>query len=235
MLEPASFCPAFRPSQEPVLLNTIRALLCTCLLALVASVAAAPAPAPVAGTDYVLIDGGQPYAPIKGKVEIAEVFGYWCPHCAEFEPELSSWTRRLPADVHLTLVPAVFTEGDVLARAYFAAEHFGILPRVHDAIFQAIHADGTLPRNPSVDEMADWFGQHGLEARKARAYMLSPAVDARLEAARQFALRSGVEGTPTLIVNGRYRITARTHEEGLRTAGALIDALRTPPHPTPHS
>ncbi len=214
-------------------MNKLLVVLSWMLLALPAT-AAAP-PAPVDGTDYVTIDQGQPYAPLRGKVEVVEVFGYWCPHCAEFQPALSAWTRAQPADVRFTTVPAVFTAGDVLARAYFAAEHFRLLPRLHDTIFRAIHVDATLPRDPSVDEMAGWFGQHGLDAARAKTYMISPAVDARLEYARQFAMRSGVEGTPTLIVNGRYRITARTHEEGLRTASALIDSLRVAPRRPPHS
>ncbi len=46
---------------------------------------------------------------------------------------------------------------------------------------------------------------------------------------------AGVEGTPTLIVDGRYRITATTHEAGLRIANQLIAQLRaqrrSPSHP----
>jgi thiol:disulfide interchange protein DsbA len=80
--------------------------------------------------------------------------------------------------------------------------------------------------NPSVQELAAYYGSQGLDAAKVQAYMLSPAVEEKLEHARQFALHSGVEGTPTLIVDGRYRITARTHEDGLRIASQLIDQLR---------
>ncbi|HEY0503749.1 MAG TPA: thiol:disulfide interchange protein DsbA/DsbL, partial [Lysobacter sp.] len=36
-------------------------------------------PAPVAGTDFVEIAGGQPYEPTNGKIEVVEVFGYTCP------------------------------------------------------------------------------------------------------------------------------------------------------------
>lgn len=209
------------------------AIVCGLLLAL--PTLAAPAVAPVEGTDYVIIDDGQPYAALRGKVEVVEVFGYWCPHCAEFEPSLSAWSRKQPADVRFTPVPAVFTAGDVLARAYFAAEQFGLLRNVHEAIFQAIHADGTLPRDPTVDEMATWFAQHGVDAVRAKSTMMSPAVEAKLAYARAFALRSGVEGTPTLVINGRYRITARTHEEGLQTASALIQSLRAKRPLPPHS
>ena len=75
-----------------------------------AAVAATPpsGPAPVAGTDYLVINNGQPYAPLDGKVEVVEIFGYTCPGCAQFEPEFSAWKRRQPADVRVTPVAAPF-------------------------------------------------------------------------------------------------------------------------------
>jgi thiol:disulfide interchange protein DsbA len=216
-------------------MRKILVLLSSLLLLCVGAPAASADPAaPVEGSDYVVIDDGQPYAPLNGKIEVVEVFGYWCPHCAEFQPELSAWVRQLPAGVRFTYVPAVFTAGDSFARGFFAAEHFGALTRTHDAMFPAIHAQGLLPLNASVPELASYYGQQGLDAAKVQAYMLSPSVDAKLERARQFALRSGVEGTPTLVVNGRYRITARSHADGLRTASQLIAQLRTQ-HAANHS
>lgn len=192
---------------------------------------AANAAAPVEGADYVTIDNGAPYAPLAGRIEVVEVFGYWCPHCADFAPALSAWTRSLPADVRFTYVPAVFTAGDAFARGYFAADQFGAVGKTHDALFSAVHTEGALPANASLDEIAAWYGQHGLDASKVKATMQSPAVDAKLAYAQQFALRSGVEGTPTLIVNGRYRITARNHQDGLRVASQLIAKLRAASQP----
>jgi thiol:disulfide interchange protein DsbA len=93
-------------------------------------------------------------------------------------------------------------------------------------MYQAIHADGLLPMNPSVSELAAYYGERGIDPARASAYMQGPEVEAKLEHARQFALRSGVEGTPTLIIDGRYRITAATHEDGLRIARQLIDQRR---------
>lgn len=198
------------------------------LLLLIASPAAwaADAEPPVEGIDYALIENPQTYAPSAGKIEVVEVFGYWCPHCAAFQPALAAWKNTLPADVRFTYVPAVFTAGDSFARGYFAAEQFGALARTHDAMYPAIHAQGLLPMNATVAEIAAYYGQQGLDAGKVQAYMESPAVDAKLERARQFALRSGVEGTPTLIVDGRYRITAPTRQQQLRTADQLIAQLR---------
>jgi thiol:disulfide interchange protein DsbA len=198
-----------------------------CLLLPWAAVAAPATPALVAGTDYVVIDDGQPYRPLDGKVEVVEVFGYWCPHCADFQPELSAWVRRLPGDVRFSYVPAVFDAGDAFARGFFAAEAAGAVARTHDGGYRAVHHDGLLARTASIDEVAWYYGQQGLDAAKTKADMVGPAVEAQLRAAREFELRSGIEGTPTLIVNGRYRIQPRNHQDALRIASQLIAQLRS--------
>ena len=120
-------------------------LLLLILLPLAACAADKKAP-PVEGEDYVLIDGGQPYAPLAGKVEVAEVFGYTCPHCAHFEPTLEAWTAKQPAYVRVTPVPAAFGGfWDAFARAYFAADTLGVAKRSHRAMFDAIHEKHTVP------------------------------------------------------------------------------------------
>lgn len=203
-----------------------KTLLVLLALLLPASLPAAPA-APVEGVDYAVIDGGQPYASRRpGQVEVAEVFAWWCPHCQEFQPALEAWTATLPKDVRFTYVPAAFNE-DAFARAYFAALDAHALPRLHEALYAAVHVDGTLARNATVDELATWFGAHGLDAARMRAAMLAPGTDRRVQAAHDFALRSGVIGTPTLIVDGRYRVTGSSRDETLRIARALVDQLRT--------
>ncbi|MEN9380050.1 MAG: hypothetical protein RJB15_1743, partial [Pseudomonadota bacterium] len=44
----------------------------------------------------------------KGKVEVIEFFWYGCPHCYDFEPELSAWVKRQPKDVVFRRVPVAF-------------------------------------------------------------------------------------------------------------------------------
>lgn len=196
------------------------------LLLPLAACAAGPA-APVEGRDYVEIPGGQPYRPLAGKVqvEVAEVFAYWCHHCADFEPKVAAWKRRLPANVRFQYVPAAFHPDDAFARAYFAAEAAGALAKTHDATFRAVHAEQALPRNATVDEIASFYGTLGLDAAKFRDAMAGFAVGGKMKQARDFAVRSGVEGTPTLIINGRYRVTGRTLDDTLRIADKLIASL----------
>ncbi len=172
--------------------------------------AAPQGPAPVAGVDYVQIANGQPLQPGTGRIEVAEVFGYTCPHCAHFEPELQAWKKRQAADVALVQVPAPFGGyWDPYARAYYAAEALGVLAQSNEAMFDAIHVKRTMPVGPNVGaaELAPFYAQYGVDAKRFADTYNSFGVDAKINRARQFAVKSGVESTPSIVVNGKYRVT----------------------------
>jgi len=180
--------------------------------------------APVEGVDYHLIDGGLPYAPLAGKVEVTEVFGYTCPHCAHFEPMLEAWVAKQPAYVRFTPVPAAFGGSwDAFARAYLAADILGVAKRSHRAMFDAIHEKQTVPtQNVAPEELATFYANYGISQQRFIETYKSAAVDTKLKAAREFALRSKLPGTPAMIVNGRYLIQARDYPDMLRVADGLI-------------
>jgi thiol:disulfide interchange protein DsbA len=92
-------------------------------------------PEPVAGTDYVLIENGQPFQPATGKIEVAEIFGYVCPACAAFQPLIGPWKAGLPSDVSFVYVPAMFGgTWDNYARAFYAAQSMGLQEKTHEAL-----------------------------------------------------------------------------------------------------
>jgi thiol:disulfide interchange protein DsbA len=186
--------------------------------------AAGPAgPAPIAGVDYVEIANGQAFQPTAGKIEVAEVFGYTCPHCAHFEPEFQAWKQRQPADVSVIQVPAAFG-GYWLpyARAFFTAEALGVLPQSHDAMFNAIHVQRTLPVNPNVtaEQIAPFYAQYGVDAKRFADTFNSFGVDAKINRAKQFAVKAKIEGTPSLVVNGKY--TVSVDQQGF---GKMLDTV----------
>jgi len=183
------------------------------------------AAAPVEGRDYVRVDAG-PWQPADGRIEVVEVFAYTCPHCAEFEPMLSAWVRKLPKDVDFHYLPAAYDPRDPFARGFFVAQRAGALGRTHAALFRAIHHDGLLARNATANELAWFYGEHGLEQAQVRAAMASPQVDALMRRAHDWARAIRLPGTPALVIGGRYLVTARTHADGLRIADALIAQLR---------
>lgn len=197
-----------------------------------AAAPSAPPAAPAAsgaltpGTDYVEIPNGQPYLPLNGKVEVVEVFGYVCPACAQFQPLVNSWEKKLPANVRFTYVPAAFGGPWITyAKAYYAAESLGMVERTHNDLFKAIHIDQTLKGERGQDSVADvaaFYGKYGVDAKQFASTMESFAVNAKLNKAKQWAIRSGLEGTPTIIVNGKYRVLGKTFPDMLRIADALI-------------
>ncbi len=207
------------------MLARVARLLLSALLVLPLAAAKAPSgPAPVEGEDYVAIEGGAPYAPAKGRIEVVEVFGYTCPHCARFEPKFAAWAARQPKDVQVVRLAAPWGgHWQPYARAFYAARALGALTKTHEAVFRALHEDGLLPQhNATPEEIAGFYARYGIDPARFVATMRSAAIDTEMQKAQAFILRSGVEGTPTLVVAGRYRVTARTHEDALRIADALI-------------
>lgn len=206
--------------------RALLSLLFALLLPAAAAVAAPAAFVPTEGVDYVVVEGAQPYRPLQGKVEVVEVFAYSCSHCADFQPKLDAWRHKLPRDVRFTFVPSAAVGSEPLSRAYFAAESLGAVETVHAALFRAMHDDGTMPMNPSDSELQDWLVGQGLPAAKLKAAWNSPAMIANLRHANDFEQAVGVEGTPTLVVNGKYRILGKSRDDQLRIMDALIAMSR---------
>ena len=184
----------------------------------------------VAGTDYDLIQGGQPYQPLNGKVEVVEVFGYVCPACAQFEPLATAWEQKLPADVRFSYVPAPFGPQWIpYAKAFYVAEQMGLVGRTHTALFKAIHIDQTLPgegKTPDEAAIAAFYGKYGADPKQFLAAMHSFATDAKVKRGQQFMVRSGVGGTPTIVVDGKYRVLGKSYPDMLRITDQLISRER---------
>jgi thiol:disulfide interchange protein DsbA len=194
------------------------------LLLLMPLLAGAAEPEPVAGTDYVEIPDGKPYAPLNGKVEVVEVFGYTCIHCAHFQPSIGAWQKKQPPWVRFTPLPAAFGGYWMpYARAYYAAARLRVLGKTHEQMFKALHETGSLPiQNASDEEIAAFYAGFGADPKAFVASMQSPATQLLLDRSRDFALATGIEGTPTIVVNGKYRVTGRNFDDTLRITDYLV-------------
>ena len=184
-------------------------------------------PEPVAGTDYLVIEGGQPLQPATGKIEVTEVVSYVCPACARFQPLVGSWKAGLPSDVNFIYVPAMFGGyWDDYARAFYAAETLGVQEKTHDAVYAAIHLEQTLngERSPNdkPQDIANFYGKQGVDPKTFLDTMGSFSVVAKANRAKQFIQRSKISGTPSLIVAGKYLVKGKSYEDMLRIADHLI-------------
>ncbi|WP_419403317.1 thiol:disulfide interchange protein DsbA/DsbL [Stenotrophomonas rhizophila] len=183
-------------------------------------------PAPVEGTDYVVIANGKPFQPATGKIEVAEVFGFVCPACAAFQPLIGPWKAGLPSDVNFVYVPAMFGgTWDDYAKAFYAAQALNLEDKTHEALYKAIHVDQALKGErgrDSVQDIAAFYAKHGADAKQFEAAMSSFAVSAKTSAAKQFAQRSQITGTPSVIVNGKYLVKGKSFPDMLRIADHLV-------------
>jgi thiol:disulfide interchange protein DsbA len=182
-------------------------------LFVVASVTAGAAdPAPVttweAGKNYFLIEPPQPTA-TGNKVEVLEVFSYACPHCAHFQPYAEQIRQALPDYAVFGYMPAIFRpDWEPYARAFYTAQSLGILDQTHQALFDALHRDH-LPLR-SIDDLATFYAQHGADKARFLAASGSFEVESKVSRAREMVKAYGVDGTPTVVVNGKYRITGQS-------------------------
>jgi thiol:disulfide interchange protein DsbA len=187
------------------------------------------APAPVEGTDYFPIDSPDPVT--GAKIEVVEVFGYGCPHCNAFQPHLAEWVKKLPADVHFSYLPAAFGAGapplcwDEFARAFFVAQTMGVAEKSHEGIYKAVWEQHRL--NDDCAAIPSLFADYGPDPKVFASTMQSFAVSAKLAATHeQEVVRWGVEGTPTIVVDGTYRVAAGSGRDMLRTIDWLIARQR---------
>jgi protein dithiol oxidoreductase (disulfide-forming) len=140
------------------------------------------------------------------RLEVVEVFSYGCIHCFTMQPAIHAWLETLDGDVEFVRVPAVFDQTwAYLARTYYAAEALGVTESVHGPIFEAIHV-----RNANVLEparMARIFEEHaGVGEPEFMRVFNSVGVDTRVRQGDAQTRLYRVQGTPTMIVQGKYRI-----------------------------
>ncbi len=171
--------------------------------------AAAADPAPsvevIAGKTYFPIDPPQPTAS-GDKVEVLEVFSYACIHCAHFQPYADEIKSKLPAYAEYSYMPAIFNESwEAFARGYYTAQSMGMVEKTHQALFDAIHRDHRQFR--SFDDIAAFYGEHGADVEKFKQIATSFEIESKLTRSRSLVPKYGVDGTPSLIIDGKYRVT----------------------------
>lgn len=176
-----------------------------------------------AGKTYVELTNPVPVS-VPGKIEVVELFWYGCPHCYAFEPTINPWVEKLPSDVNFKRIPAMFGgPWDAHGQLFLTLEAMGIEHKVHNAVFEAIQKQGKRLTKP--DEMADFVATQGVDKDKFLATFNSFAIQGQIKQAKELAQKYGVQGVPTMIVNGKYRFDLGTTggpEQTLNVADQLI-------------
>ena len=175
-----------------------------------------------AGKDYVLIN--PPVPTNSDKVVVPEVFSYACPHCAHYQPYADELKAKLPAGAQFELLPAVFQPAwEPFARAFYTAKSLGLLDKTHQALFDAVHRDHQPLR--TIEDLANLFyANYGANPGTFLSTATSFVIEGEMAQGTQRTRDYGVEATPTLIVNGKYRVSMNA-ERGIGPAETVQIAL----------
>ena len=176
----------------------------------------------VANEDYVVLD--KPVKTVTGdKVEVRELFWYYCPHCFSVEPLVELWLKKLPDSAVFIRQPAVFSErwknGAIF---YYVLEQLGEVDRLHGALFDAIH----LHQTPFLDQedFVDWLTDHGVDEKHANDAFKSFSVRIKVNKSKINTVKYKTSGVPTFVVNGKYWVDAK-HAGGEKRMFEVVNYL----------
>lgn len=179
------------------------------------------------GTHYLALAEPVPTT-VPDKIEVMEIFAYTCGHCFNFEPLLQAWKKEQPEDVAVVSTPAIWVkEMEAYARGFYTAQALGLHDQVHMPVFNAMHQEGK--EFTTAEAWADFLAEYGADREKALKTFTSWGVTQKVSQADKRVQSYGIQGTPELVVNGKYRVTAKragSHAEMLRIADFLVKKER---------
>jgi protein-disulfide isomerase len=131
-------------------------------------------------------------------VTLVEFFDYGCPACVQLKPTIDQVFKENQSrlKVYYKMYPLVAKHPDSMgaAKAALAAHAQGKFHAMHDIIFAKFGAQ-------KADDLRGYAQQIGLDMGKYAADFA--AAEARVKADMQDGEAVGVDGTPTLFLNGR--------------------------------
>jgi thiol:disulfide interchange protein DsbA len=157
------------------------------------------------GLHYFEIEG----APVTTgeKIKVEEAFSYLCTHCNTFDPYVEAWKKQKPEYVEFRRIPIGFGRAswEMYARGYVTAELMDVPDSAHTALMDRLWKEKNMIRN--MDQLAAFYSQFGVDKDKFLSTSRSFAVDGRLRKDQSLVQTYGIRGTPSLVVNGKYRIS----------------------------
>lgn len=158
-------------------------------------------------------------------VELLELFWYGCPHCYQLEPQLNDWLARQSVDIDFQRVPAAASPRWVPhAKAYYAAEQLGVLDKLHEPLFKALHEQRR--RILTDEQLIAFAAEQGIDEDEFRAAYNSFPVDMKVRRSAELVRRYAIDGVPAIVVDGKY-VTSATQTGSTATMFDVLEALVT--------
>jgi len=166
-----------------------------------------------------------PVQPVEtgANIEVIDFFWYGCPYCNELQPVLEEWIKKKPADVAVRRIPVILRDNWAPhARIYYTLDLLGEVERLHSKVYHSYHVEELAMSKPDV--MEQWAAKNGIERRRWVDAYFSPEVDGRIARAFQATKRYDIQGTPSVVVDGRF-LTSSSMTPSVRGMIPVIDDL----------
>jgi len=161
----------------------------------------------------------------KDKIEVIELFWYGCVHCYNMDPYLDKWADDLPKDVTFKRVPAIPRKDWVeSAKAYYALESLGLVNKLHEKLFDAIHKEKEFKHN-DTKALINWIALEGkLDIKEVESAFNSFSMKAKLSRSFKIFKAIGATGVPTMVIDGKY-FTSSTMAGGEQNAIDIMNFI----------
>jgi protein dithiol oxidoreductase (disulfide-forming) len=177
------------------------------------------------GKDFTRLAVPQPVANPK-KIEVIEFFSYSCIHCYHLDQGLMAWAKKKPADVDFKRVQIVWgapMEG--LARFFSTMNELNLADKLNHPAFAAVMDKHINIGDPT--ELAAWLKtQPGIDVKRFMQTFNSFGTNARVATAKQMTRDYAIQGTPTIVVNGKYALQPATPAVLLQHLDQMVAVAR---------
>ena len=159
-----------------------------------------------AGVHYEIVDNPTSVRD-PSRIEVTEVFWFGCNHCYALEPYIARWKKDMPTDVAFIKSPATWNEMlKTHATIYYTAKALGIEQQFVPAAFNTIQNEGRMLTGNT--ELEYYFRGFDVNKDKYKAVSTSFGVRNAVDQADKKMKQWKVTGVPSLIVNGKYKVSA---------------------------
>ncbi len=144
----------------------------------------------------------------QDKIQVQEFFWYGCPHCYHFEPHVEPWVKKKAEEgVEFVRVPVIFNRAAELhAEMYYALQLMGVLTdELHAQLFDAIQNRATRRDMVTQAGIENFLKDKGIDVATFRKTINSFAVKTKVRRAANLAKRYGINGVPSMVIDGAYR------------------------------
>jgi protein-disulfide isomerase len=155
------------------------------------------------------LTGAPSFGPKTAKLTIVEFSDFQCPFCRTGADALTAIAKAYPNDVRIVFKQFPLeshSEAAIAAEASLAAHAQGKFWEMHNRIF-------ANPRALTVANFQAWAAEFGMDTVKFAADLASHKYQAKVQTETREGLDAGVQGTPTVFLNGRPHRGAVTVED----------------------